>query len=159
MRLVAFTIAAIILTTEPSAADFRSYALVQKDASLLIQGRVVRLYGIYIPEPGQFCNTLMRPAVRATYCGTRAAVALNFKIQGFVTCEEMDEYEDGSIGAICWSGRSNFDPGVDLGAYLIRQGLAMAGPDAPFEYRALERIAESRGIGIWGFQVDQFRFR
>jgi endonuclease YncB( thermonuclease family) len=61
----------------------------------------------------------------------------------------MGVYDDGSISAICWKR------GADLGAYLISQGLALAGPDAPFEYQALERIAESNGRGIWAFRVDQ----
>jgi endonuclease YncB( thermonuclease family) len=75
-------------------------------------------------------------------------------IQGFVTCQEMGTYDDGSLSAVCWSQRSNFSEGIDLGAYLIRQGLALAGPDAPFEYRALERIAQTNGLGIWGFHVE-----
>ena len=49
--------------------------------------------------------------------------------------------------------------GIDLGAYLIENGLALAGENAPFEYRSLERIAEANGRGVWGFQADQFRFR
>jgi hypothetical protein len=44
--------------------------------------------------------------------------------------------------------RPDFCNGAILGAYLIRQGLALAGPDAPFEYRALERIAQTNGLGI-----------
>jgi endonuclease YncB( thermonuclease family) len=151
--LLAVAATALFALTRPSFAELRSYALVQDDASLIIQNRVVRLFGVYIPEPGQFCDTQFRPA----FCGTRAATALNSKIQGFVTCEEMGFYEDGSISAICWTKRSSFSEGIDLGAYLIRQGLALAGPDAPFEYRALERIAENRGIGVWGFQADYFR--
>ena len=153
MRLLTVAAIALLVLATPSAADMRSYAIVQDDASLVIQNRVVRLFGIYIPDHGQFCDTQLRPA----FCGYRAATALNSKIQGFVTCEEMGFYEDGSISAICWTKRSSFSEGTDLGAYLIRQGLALAGPDAPFEYRALERIAENRGIGVWGFQVDQFR--
>jgi endonuclease YncB( thermonuclease family) len=71
----------------------------------------------------------------------------------------MGTYDDGSISAICWTKRSNFSEGTDLGAYLIREGLALAGPDAPFEYQALERIAQTNGLGVWGFQADQFIFR
>ncbi|MBK8175507.1 MAG: thermonuclease family protein [Rhodospirillales bacterium] len=144
---------ALLAFTHPAGADFRSYAVVQDDASLLIRNTIVRLYGIYIPDPSLYCGRNLRPS----FCGNRAAVALNFKIQGFVTCREMGSYNDGSISAVCWAGRSNFDDGVDLGAYLVREGLALAGPDAPFEYRALERIAQANGLGIWGFQVDSFR--
>jgi endonuclease YncB( thermonuclease family) len=156
IRLLAVTAVGVILCAKPSVAEFRSYAIVLEDASLVIQNRVVRLFGIYIPQYSQFCNQTFNPR----FCGNRAAAALNSKIQGFVTCEEMGTYEDGSIGAICWTKRSSFSEGIDLGAYLISEGLALAGPDAPFEYRALERIAENNGRGVWGFQVDRFfRFR
>jgi endonuclease YncB( thermonuclease family) len=33
---------------------------------------------------------------------------------------------------------------------MVLNGWAMAGPDAPVEYRQWERLAESRRIGIWG---------
>jgi endonuclease YncB( thermonuclease family) len=154
----AILVAAALATTpaQPASADeFRSYANVQDDGTLLVQGKLVRLYGIYIPQQGQFCEQQLRP----TRCGTRAAVALEFKIQGFVTCREMGFYDDGSVSAICWTRRGSFDEGEDLGAYLVTQGLALAGPDAPFEYRALERIAEANGVGVWGFQADSFSRR
>lgn len=147
---------AVLLPLSPlQAQEFRSYAVVQDNATLVIQNRLVRLYGIYVPQQGQFCDQVQRPP----RCGTRAAVALDFKIQGFVTCRTMATYDDGSVGAICWTGRSSFDAGDDLGAYLISQGLALAGPDAPYEYRALERVAEAQGVGIWGFQADSFGSR
>jgi len=152
-RLLSVLVVALLLCARPSAAEFSSYAIVHDDASLVIQNKVVRLFGVYLPDPRRFCDTQLRPA----FCGKRAATALNFTIQGFVTCQEMGTYDDGSISAICWTKRSNFSEGTDLGAYLIREGLALAGPDAPFEYQALERIAQTNGLGVWGFQADQFR--
>lgn len=132
------------------AVEFTSYALVRDDGALLIQGRVVRLYGIYIPRTGFTCRTLFSPV----QCGTRAALALEFKTGNhFVTCREVALLSDGSVSAVCWVEYE------DLGAYLIRQGWAVAAPGAPFEYTVLERIAERRGVGVWGFQVDSFRFR
>ena len=41
-----------------------------------------------------------------------------------------------------------------LAAYLIERGWAMALPGAPFEYHAIERIARSREVGVWGWPVD-----
>lgn len=154
-KLLASAAVLLFLCASSARAEFRSYAIVQNDGSLVIQNRVVRLFGVYIPDDRQFCDTTFNPR----FCGNRVATALNFKIRGFVTCEEMGTYEDGSISAVCWTRRSNFSEGTDLGAYLIREGLAMAGEDAPFEYRALERIAERNGLGIWGFQADRFQFR
>jgi endonuclease YncB( thermonuclease family) len=71
----------------------------------------------------------------------------------------MGVYSDGSISAICWTGRGSFNEGDDLSAYLISNGLALAGPDAPFEYQALERIAQNTNQGVWGFQADSFGLR
>lgn len=156
MRFLALLLAVLTaIIAAPASAEFRSYAVVQYDASLIIQGRRVYLYGIHIPQQGQLCDKNLRP----TFCGNRAAVALDFKIQGFVTCREMGTYDDGSVSAVCWTGASNFKRGEDLGAYLISNGLAVAGPDAPYEYRTLERIAEANGLGVWGFQADTFTFR
>ena len=133
-----------------AAADFTSYALIRNDGSLIIQSRVVRLYGIYIPDTGNTCRSITSPVE----CGSRAALALEFKTGNqFVTCREVAAFTDGSVSAVCWV------EGEDLAAYLIRQGWALARPGAPFEYTALERIAERRGLGVWGFQVDSFRFR
>lgn len=152
MLLVAAWAAAwgVILQPGPALAEFKSYAVVRADASLLIRGKVVRLFGLYIPDDERVCKFFVRPAS----CGARAAVALDFRITGFVTCQEVAENRDGSIDAICYADRSTFKEGTDLGAYLIRKGLALALPNAPFEYHALEKIARAQRRGVWGFPVD-----
>ena len=68
-------------------------------------------------------------------------------------CEEQSRNEDRSINAICQVGVSSFSDGEDLAAYLLRQGWAVARPDAPFEYHVLERIARRQGVGIWEVPV------
>src|SRR5262249_45322380 len=137
------------------AADLVGAALVQGDGSLLIGTRIVRLYGIYIPPTSRTCVTILRP----TRCGGRAAAALEIKIQGFVHCYKQGVYADRSISAVCFVRRTFYSPGEDLAAYLLSHGWALALPGAPFEYVALERIAESRGFGVWGFTVDIFLSR
>lgn len=134
------------------AGDLAGYAIVQDDASLRIQGRTIRLYGIYIPPTDRSCLFFLRP----TRCASRAALALEIKIQGFVRCQEMSLNEDGSLNAICWVNYSPFREGEDLAAYLLSQGWAVALPEAPFEYHALEKIARHRSLGIWGFAADRF---
>ena len=125
-------------------------AIVQPDATLRVHGHRVRLYGIYVPATGQQCRTFLSP----TYCGNRAAVALDSKIQGFVFCRTRGRHSDGSVSAFCSVERTFRSPGEDLGAYLVARGLALAGRYAPFEYIALERIAQSRKLGLWGFPAD-----
>lgn len=133
-----------------SLADIAGPAFVQEDGSLRIGNRTIWLYGIYLPPTGRNCVTFLRPA----RCGSRAALALDFKIQGFVFCDQQGIYADGSVSAACFVRRTAFSPGDDLAAYLLTQGWALALPGAPFGYVALERIAEARGLGVWGFQAD-----
>jgi endonuclease YncB( thermonuclease family) len=142
-----------LLASLPAAAlELNSYAQVRDDASLLVKGRVLHLDGLYLPPMERRCRTEIRP-IR---CGTPAALALAFRIQGFVHCSTQDRYDDDSFSARCFLGRTAFDDGIDLGAYLIEQGWAMASPDAPFEYHAIERIARHHDRGIWGIPVDAY---
>ena len=157
-RLAAFVLFAMLACGMASAAaeEFTSYAIVQDDGSLLINNRVVRLYGIYLPETGVNCRTKFSPAE----CGTRAVLALEFKTDNhFVTCRQVAALSDGSISATCWVEGPELGDYEDLAAYLIRQGWAVSLPGAPFEYTVLERIAEQQGVGVWGFQVGSVRFR
>jgi endonuclease YncB( thermonuclease family) len=138
-----------------SRAEIVGFALVQDDASLIVRGRTIRLYATFIPDADRRCRLRIRPA----RCGmTRAAVALDFVIQGFVRCLPMSVNRDDSINAVCYEGATPFQAGRDMGAYLIGEGLAVAAPGAPFGYRTLERIARARGRGVWGFEVDSYGF-
>jgi endonuclease YncB( thermonuclease family) len=154
--LVLALVVAIALGAAPAAAatNLKSYAIVQDDGSLRVRGETVRLYGIHIVATDRACLTRIRPA----RCGMRVARALRQRIQGFVDCAPQERLQDGSLTAICTVRQGSIlDPPLDLGAWLISQGLAVAGPSAPFEYGVLERIARSQGRGVWGFQVDVVR--
>jgi endonuclease YncB( thermonuclease family) len=158
MRMLLLFALPLVLLLDASAsvaqAPIRSYAIVRDDASLIVRNRVINLFGIFIPQTEQVCESRIRPA----QCGTRAARALRLKIQGFIECLPQARYRNGSLSAICYAdGDSMLDPPVDLGAWLIQEGLAAAGPGAPFEYQVYERIARSNERGFWGFQVDQIR--
>jgi endonuclease YncB( thermonuclease family) len=156
MRLVWLLAVSLVLAlcAAPAAnaanADIVGPAIVRADGSLRIHGSTVRLYGIAIPAGGQQCITFFNPA----RCGSRAAVALETRIQGFVYCHSVNRNRDGSVNAVCFNRRTFYSPGEDLAAYLVGAGLALALPGAPFEYVALERIAQTRQLGIWGFPAD-----
>jgi len=128
------------LAPSQACAELVSYANVRQDATLLVGSRVVRLYGIYVPPMGRTCRTNLLPAK----CGSHAVLALDFKIRGFVRCRQIAKHRDRSITARC------LNKGVDLGAYLIERGWAVALPYGPFEYHVLEKIARNRSMGIWG---------
>jgi endonuclease YncB( thermonuclease family) len=134
------------------ASEIVSYAIVQDDGSLRVQGKTIWLFGVYMPPTARGCRTDFSPPL----CGNRSVRALKTTIRGFVRCDVQAELPDGSLSAICQiDGDSIVDPPIDLGAWLIEQGLAVAGPGAPFEYQTLERIAQVNRRGLWGFPVDQ----
>ncbi len=156
MRFIRFAaLVALCLAATPAVAEIESYAIVQDDASLRIRGKTFRLFGVHVPSDATQCRTVIRPA----RCASRAALALDFKIQRFVRCRAMQENRDGSIDAFCSVNQSRISDGEDLGAYLIGKGLALALPNAPFAYHAQEKIARANGRGVWGFQVDSIRRR
>ena len=139
---VLFLMVFFFVTPKAYTADITSYAFVEEDGTLRLRGRKIRLYGIHIPATKRTCQTFTRPVK----CGQQAALALEFKIGShFVSCDPQWRNDDRSTTAVCRV------KGEDLGAYLIERGWALALPDAPFEYMALEKISRSRGIGVWGF--------
>ncbi len=148
---------ALLYALSPSlhARELHSYAAINQNGSLKIKGKIVHLYGIHIPDTNRTCRTDQNPPV----CGSRAVVALDRKIDGFVRCEILARNEDRSLVGLCRVNSSSFDPGEDLSAYLLRQGWAVALPNAPFEYQTLEKIARSRGFGVWGIPVDNVQRR
>jgi endonuclease YncB( thermonuclease family) len=145
---------ALALPGQVAALEIRGLALVRDDGSLRVSGHTIYLYGIYIPSTETVCRTFEIPPS----CAERAVLALDFKVKGFVGCEIMGRTADGDLSGVCRVGSSYFDEGEDLAAYLLERGWALALPDAPFEYHALEKIAYRRGMGIWGFPVDVLRF-
>lgn len=141
----------VALSTTPAhGREISSYAFVNKDATLHIKGKTIHLYGIHIPSTGKHCRTNIRPVI----CGSRAVLALEFKIQGFVRCEIMGKNDDRSLVGRCRVKASSFNDGTDLSAYLLEHGWAVALPNAPIEYQVLEKIAYRRGAGVWGITVD-----
>ena len=155
LALLALAVLCAGLAPQPARADIESYAIVQDDASLRMRGRTIRLDGIYVPRTERVCRTTIRP-VR---CAPEAALALEFRIQSFVRCEPLSANRDLSVNARCYvrGAGSVLEPDEDLAAYLLRQGLALALPGAPFEYAALERIAQSQGRGLWSEHLRRVR--
>lgn len=132
---------------EAAAREFRSYALVNDDGTLQIQGQTFILQGIYIPTTGVGCKFERSPEP----CASPSVQALRQRIGSrFVYCLSIYRTEEGAFVGSCLAGRSRGDE-EDLGAWMIRNGWALAGPDAPYEFIALERLAERQRLGIWSF--------
>ncbi len=146
-----FLIVAVLVLAGPARAEIVSYATVRDDASLRLADQTVRLSGIHIPDTGRTCRRESAP----TRCGSRTALALDGRLRGFVRCEERARDPDGTIVGRCTHVPSPGGPAEDLAAFLLREGWAVAAPDAPFDYVTLERIARAQRRGIWGIPVDE----
>ena len=150
-RLTLTLLASLVFFCAHSAArEISSSARVNDDGTLRINGKTVHLYGIHIPKTGRTCSKNKIPP----FCASRAAIALDFKISGFVRCEIINRNSDGSLVGWCRVKASSFNEGEDLSAYLLEYGWAVALPDASIEYQTLEKIARSRQVGVWGIPVD-----
>lgn len=138
-----------VVSNAQAKRDIVSYAFVNDDATLRIRNKKVRLFGIYTPPTQRACQRAIRPP----RCGSRAALALDFRIQGFVRCTPIERLKDGSVLANCRNGD------INLSEYLLGQGWAVALPDAPFAYHAIERVARHRNLGVWGRSIDTYTRR
>jgi endonuclease YncB( thermonuclease family) len=152
MPLFRVVLAAIglALVSAPAGADLSSWARVLDDGSLSVGGTHVRLQGVSIPPTDRLCN---QPDMPAT-CAPRAVLQLVRKVGAeFVRCQDL-----GRDAGNAMLGRCSV-LGEDLGGWMILNGWAMAGQEAPFEYVQWERLAERRGLGIWGRPVDNIIVR
>ena len=98
----------------------------------------VRLWGVDAPEGRQNCLA----GSRRWPCGRQATQALAGRIDGrSVACEERDR--DGRIVAVCRHGR------MDVNAWLVREGWALAYRRYSRAYVAEESAAKAAGRGLW----------
>lgn len=108
--------------------------------TLEIRGQRIRLYGVDAPESRQLCDKVERQY----RCGQAAALALADKIgQATVRCDQRDIDRYRRIVAICRVGA------VDLNAWIVRQGWAVAYREYASDYVDEEIAAQSEKLGIW----------
>lgn len=100
--------------------------------TLVMDGRTVRLWGIEVPPAEQICVTT---AGRSWPCGKRVRDQLRSVVQ------------DNEIA--CQPKTPGFElcriAGLDIGALLVREGLAKARDD----YQEIEARARSMRVGLW----------
>jgi endonuclease YncB( thermonuclease family) len=114
------------------------------DAGTLdFSGRIVRLHGVDAPKAGQTC----RAGGQAWSCGRDARWAAINRIGGhWVTCVEKSQAGDGSSRAVCYLAGAGQH---DLGAWLVREGWALADPALTPGYTGEQAAARKQGKGVW----------
>jgi endonuclease YncB( thermonuclease family) len=123
---------------------------VQDGDTIEIQGQLACLYGIDAFELGQTCTDATG---RTWRCGVAAKATLATLIRDQVLqCLVIEEDPNG-----CYQSRCMREDGADLGASMVRSGLALAKSDA---YMAEETDAMRRRAGAWdGEFLPPWRWR
>jgi endonuclease YncB( thermonuclease family) len=128
--------------------------IVRDDGTLSVGGHPVRLFGIIIPQTRRTCRSFLNPP----RCAPSVVLVLENKVTGFVRCEIVRQGRDGIPEGVCGvRGRDLFAPREDLAGWMLQQGFALAGPEAPPEYFALERLAQSQQVGLWNPGIVNIR--
>jgi endonuclease YncB( thermonuclease family) len=140
-RLFVLPIALTCCLSAEAADTIRGRASVIDGDTLEIAGKKIRFHGADAPESSQTCKDRQGNEYR---CGQRAALALADKIgSGPVSCEARDTDRYGRIVAVC-SQR-----GIDLNAWMVEQGHALAYRQYSKDYVPQEEAARAAKRGIW----------
>lgn len=124
-----------------SAQTITGIASVTDGDSLEIRGTRIRLHGIDAPESHQLCT---RATGQDWRCGQQAALALSDQIgRRSVSCVTRDIDRYGRTIAVC------SQDGVDLNAWMVQEGLAVAYRRYSRDYVAVEDDARRAGRNIW----------
>jgi endonuclease YncB( thermonuclease family) len=149
---LSFTLVLLFSTAALSNELVGQASIIDGD-TLEIHGTRIRLWGIDAPESNQLCRGDDSKQYR---CGAKSANDLDAFIAGRpVGCIpiSLDQYR--RTVATC-----SVD-GVDLGEWLVRNGLAFDWPQySKRKYDAAQRDAEHAGRGIWaGSYVEPWLYR
>ncbi|MCW5750295.1 MAG: thermonuclease family protein [Alphaproteobacteria bacterium] len=134
-------LAVLLLAVATAAqAEIAGRASVIDGDTIEIQGQRIRLHGIDAPESGQLCQS----SEGSWRCGQQAAMMLQNRIGARpVTCREKARDRHGRVVAAC-----RVD-GIDLGAWAVSEGWALAYRHFSQEYLSQEAAAREARRGIW----------
>lgn len=141
MRVLIHIILLLTACTQQAPTVVGRASVIDGD-TLEIHDRRIRLWGVDAPEGRQSCDAADGSAWR---CGQAAANRLDTHLRDkVVSCFEEDTDRYGRMVARC-----EVD-GEDIGAWLVRQGLAVRyARYAGSAYRAEEAAARQDRAGVW----------
>lgn len=132
-----------LLAAMSIAAPAVAQVTVTDGDTLKVDGITYRLWGIDAPEAKQACADGWPAGVEAT---RRLADLVRDKA---VTCEALDRDRYGRTIALCRVG------GADIGAIMVRAGMAWAFTRYSSDYAADERVALNARVGVHAHQCEK----
>ncbi|HLJ65516.1 MAG TPA: thermonuclease family protein [Stellaceae bacterium] len=130
-------------TRQAAVTSFTGAAEAASGNAIILEGRELTLFGIRPPEPGDHCVFADGTEVA---CGEMAQAALARRLGpgSSVSCRVPQGQGRGEAGAVCTDAL-----GVDLGGFLVAEGLALADTKRSFDYSRLEAAAQFFRRGLW----------
>ena len=140
LLLGVFLTAVSCVSSRGKAGVITGIATVIDGDTIRVQGRTIRFHGMDAPERNQRC----RRGKTRYRCGRTATKALARKInRGTVRCASQNHDRYNRIIAVCRAG------GVNLNAWMVLRGHAVAYRRYSLDYIPAEHEARSEGRGIW----------
>jgi hypothetical protein len=115
--------------------------------SLRVHGRLFPLFGVRLPVAGDRCVAAGRRAPADCDAVARAALAARLGAGRRVSCRVPPGQPGHRDAAICLDAA-----GVDLGGFLIAEGLALADRSQSYDYVGAEGVARSLHRGLWRYR-------
>jgi endonuclease YncB( thermonuclease family) len=137
-----------LLTSSPlqAAEALEGRAFVIDGDTFTLRGERIRLHGVDAPEVEQSCRNQSGAAYR---CGEWASNALSGHIgTGAVTCRGIERDTYGRLVAKC------AHDGIDIGSWLVSNGVAVAFRDFGTDYEREEAAARAARRGLWSGNFD-----
>jgi len=130
----------------PTLRTIAGAARVLDAVTIVIGWRPVTLFGIKPPTAGDRCT---RGPETPHLCGdlARDVLALRLLRNGNVSCRVPPGQQGGAQAAICLDAN-----GVDLGGWLVAEGLALADSTGSYDYVGAQNLARSVRRGLWHYR-------
>ncbi|WP_372619019.1 thermonuclease family protein [Falsiroseomonas sp.] len=145
LALAALGAGLALIRGEPGQPDLSGPAQVVDGDTLVLRGERVRLHGVDAPESNQPCE---REGLRWP-CGRDVTVSLRLFLDGrMVRCVSQGRDRFGRVLGRCHAGDQ------DIGAWLVREGLAVAYTRYSWRYLPQELRARWEGRGLWGGRFE-----
>ncbi len=125
------------------AAEFNGPARVIDAGTIEIGSQTIGLFGIEAPPSDQMCER----NGAAWRCGQGAEWALAERLERhWLLCDEQAPDRQGRARGICYLAGRN---GIDVNAWMVENGWAVARPEETTAYVRLEEAAQRAGRGLW----------